>query len=172
MNKKINKRLNIIESVSLLVGIVCMLIGATLHHSSNISGIEIYNTLLFFVGVFAEIVVVSIELFLYYLMEFKYKFFETFYYILELVLSVWINSFAPFAVIIVLTVLHTIKNVFRILAVEKVYRFAGFYDVCMKFGIKTEKPKRKRKAASKTKSARSKAKNTNPVDAATSKSFA
>ena len=149
-----------------------MLIAAALHHGEGIVHVNVYNTILFFIGIAAEITVVSIELFLYNLLEFKYKFFETFYYIIELLLAVWINSMIPFAGIIVLTTFSIMKNVFRIMAVEKIYKFAGFYELCMKFGIKTEKPKRKRKAVTTTKKAKRKVKATDSVDTATSKSFA
>lgn len=151
-----------------------MIVGAALHNGGDISGIKIYNSMLFFIGVIAEVAVVSIELLLFHLLEFKYKFLTVAYYIVELLLAVWVNIMIPFAGIVVLTTFSIIKNVFRVFAVERVYKFLGYYELCTKFGIEVKKPRRTRKKAVAVvakKKTTAKAKTRKPVDA-TSESYA
>lgn len=165
--------MNIVESILVLVGITCMIIAAMLHHSEVTSALKIYNTILFVVGIVSEVGVVAIELLLFHLLEFKYKFFEAVYYIVEFILAVWVNVMIPFAGIVVLTGFSILKNIYRVLAVEKIYKFLGLYEFCKKFGIKIKKPRRSRKVVAVTttkKKAKSKA--TKPVDATTTKSYA
>lgn len=163
--------MNIVESVCVLVGITCMIVAAALHYGEITSGIKIYNTIIFSIGILAEVGIVAIELLLFHLLEFKYKFFEVAYYIVELLLAVWINTIVPFGGIVVLTTFSIVKNVYRVFAVEKIYKFLGFYEICTKFGIKVKKPRRARKAVSVTKK-KVKEKASASVDGSTSKSFA
>ena len=96
-----------------------------------------------------EIVVISIELFFFHLETTKYKFFTVGFYVLDLLLLMFMNAHIPFSGLFVIAAFCILKGVFRILKVEEIYQFLGYYELCKKFGIKVKKPRKARVSASK-----------------------
>ena len=147
MDKKIHKKVILTEAICLFVGILCMFIGVLLHHSESMSGIATYRRLLSIFGIVCEFIIVSIELFLFYLEEKKYKLFTVGYYVLELLCVMLFNFLVPFLGIFILISFNALKNIYRYFNVEYVYKRLGYYELCKKFGIKVKRPRRARATA-------------------------
>ena len=160
-----------------------MILAAVLQRNA-VGGSSIYNTIFMIFGLLCEIAVVSIELMTFHLETIKFKFITFVYYVVELLLAMWINSMIPFAGLVVVTTFSVLKNVYRVLSVEKIYMPLGYYELCKKFGIKVKKPTTRRKKTTTTKKrvavvatkskakAKSKTKRGKAVDTSTSKSYA
>ena len=145
MDKKIHKNLNVIECCCVLIGIICIICAAMIHFGETTS--TIYNTFLFIVGIIAEVIVVSIELFFLHLETIKYKLISIGYFIAELVAIMFMNAAIPFAGLLVLTLFSIMKNIYRVSNVELIYKRLGYYELCKKFGIKVNRPRKARTAA-------------------------
>lgn len=159
MDQKIHKKLNVMETICVLLGISCLCLAAVLHYHMGIPGANIYQILLMVVGIIAEVLVVSTELMLFHLETLPYKFLTAGYYIAELVMIMLMNALVPFAGLLVLTIFSISKNVFRMMKVEVIYERLGWYELCKKFGIKVKKPRKARVTATKKKApAKNKAK--------------
>ena len=179
MNKKVNEILNVVETICVLIVVSCMTFAIVLHYAENFSFLPFCMGGLQILGVLSTVIVVSIELFLFYLEVRKFRFFTVGYYVLELVTTMFVNSKFPFSGLVVLTSFSILKNVFRILQVEKIYQLRAFYEVCKKFGIKVKRPVvRRRKAVSavsvseKNSKKTTRTKKEKSLDTKTSKSYA
>ncbi len=148
MDKKIHKKVNVLETICVLVGIVCMSTSAMLR-GSMIQGLSIYQTMLMIIGLVAEIVVVSVELMLFHLENKKMKFLTVAYYVMEVVTIMLMNARIPFSGLLVLTLFSIAKNIYRVQQVEVIYKPLGYYELCKKFGIKVKKPRKARSMATK-----------------------
>ena len=146
MDKNLHKKLNIIETSCVLAGITCMLSAAMMHMGTRLS---VLNVLFMMVAVLVEVTIVSIELILFHLEEVPYKALSIGYYVVELVATMLVNATIPFSGLIVLTTMSILKNVFRVLNVDKIYKRLGYYELCKKFGIKVKKPRKARVVATK-----------------------
>ena len=146
MNKAIHKNVNIVETLCVLVGITCMFLAFLLRIGEYMN---IVKPILFTIGIMAEVVVVGVELILFHLETLPYKFAFVGFYVLELVLTMLVNTTIPFSGLIVLTTFSIMKNLFRIWKVDTIYKFYGYYELCKKFGIKVKKPRKARASATK-----------------------
>lgn len=126
-----------------------MCLAAVLHFHADIRGFNIYNILLFVIGMIAEVGFVSIELILFHLENRTFKFLSVGYYIIELVLVMLVNATIPFSGLVVLTLFSIMKNIFRTLKVDVIYKPLGYYELCKKFGIKVKKPRKTRVSTNK-----------------------
>lgn len=145
MNKKIHKKVNIIETVCVLVCVLCMSVSAILHANK----VFMFNPALLIVSSIAEIFMIAIELMLFHLETIKYKFITIAFYVIELIMLMIVNMKVPFSGLIVLVTFSIAKNVFRIMKVEEIYQFLGYYELCKKFGIKVKRPRKARMSATK-----------------------
>ena len=144
MDKKIHKKLNVIEASSVIVGIICMAVAAMLRvHTLSI------RPLFVIIGSVVELIVISIELILFHLETKKYKFFTIGYFIIDLLLLMFMNAHIPFSGLLVVLVFCVAKNVYRDLKVDEIYQPLGYYELCKKYGIKVKKPRKARVSASK-----------------------
>ena len=157
MEQKLHKKINIVETVCVLVGITCLFLAAMFRTGEYM---YIAKPILGIIGIIMEIVVVSIELMLFHLETIPYKFASVGFYVLELVLTMLVNISIPFSGLLIVTTFSMIKNIFRVLKVEVIYKPLGYYELCKKFGIKVKKPRKARVTATKksTKSVKSPAK--------------
>ncbi len=146
MNKAIHKKVNIVETVCVLVGITCMFLAAMFRTGEYM---YIAKPILFTIGIIMEVVVVSIELILFHLELIPYKFASVGFYVLELVLTMLVNTTIPFSGLLVVTTFSIVKNLFRIFKVDMIYKPLGYYELCKKFGIKVKKPRKARASATK-----------------------
>ena len=82
MNKKLNKTLNIIELILLIV--ICTIITvSSVLHLNNIS-LSIINYVSIIIGLLSEITIISIELFLFIILKKKYKMYYLTYLFIDL----------------------------------------------------------------------------------------
>ncbi len=51
----------------------------------------------------------------------------------------------------VLVLFSLAKNTYRIMNVDNIYKFLGYYELCKKFGIKVKKPRKVRAAVTRKK---------------------
>ncbi len=146
MNKTIHNKVNIVETVCVLVGITCMFLAAMFRTGEYM---YIAKPILFTIGMLMEVVVVSIELILFHLETIPYKFASVGFYVLELVLTMLVNTTIPFSGLLVVTTFSIVKNLFRVFKVDMIYKPLGYYELCKKFGIKVKKPRKARASATK-----------------------
>lgn len=119
MNKKLNKTLNIIELILLIV--ICTIITvSSVLHLNNIS-LSIINYVSIIIGLLSEITIISIELFLFIILKKKYKMYYLTYLFIDLLLFILATKLIPFGGIISILPLCTIKSVFRISNVKVIY---------------------------------------------------
>ena len=147
MDKKLHKNLNIIEISSVLVGILCIGCAAMLRYTNT----KIITGMLAIIGILAEVTVVSIELMLFHLENKQYKFITIGYFLLEVLLIMLVNIKFPFMGLFVLVLFSLAKNTYRIMNVDNIYKFLGYYELCKKFGIKVKKPRKVRAAVTRKK---------------------
>ena len=141
MNKKINLYLNIIESV-----LIILLIGLGVFFYTNNSHFNsFYSNLIIIMSFIMEFIAVSIELFMFYIMNKKYRGFSVLYYIAELLLPIFINIKFPFIGIGIIMILNIAQNFFRVYKLDIILEKENLYQFCDTFGIKIEKEKTKRK---------------------------
>lgn len=146
MNKKLNLSLNIIESVLVVLTVI---IGGYFYLTE-----AHYNLLAnSFIALGCMIIValiVSIELFLLYLLSNKYKLISLGYYLGIALLVMISNIYVPFFGLILLIIANIIKNYYRIQNREMVYSKEQLYELCDLFNIKIKKERKKRTTVSKT----------------------
>ncbi|MBR3210955.1 MAG: hypothetical protein IKF71_03335 [Bacilli bacterium] len=145
MDKKIHKKLNMIETVCVIMCVICMSVAAIVHPYQ----LALLKTLFLVIVSIAEILVISIELLLFYLETKKYKFITIAFYLIELLSLMLFNMNIPFSGLFVLTSFSILKNVFRVIKVEEIYPLLAYYELCKKYGIKVKKPRKPRASVAK-----------------------
>jgi hypothetical protein len=141
MNKKINLYLNIIESV-----LIFILVGlGVLFYTHNIQLNGLQRNLIITTSFILEFIAVSIELFMFYIMNNKFRGIAVIFYLLELLVPVMINTKIPFVGIALVMKLNIMKNFFRVYKFNLILEKENLYQFCDTFGIKIEKEKTKRK---------------------------
>ena len=164
MNKRLNKILNIIELLTLVVSCIIITISSLLH-LYGIS-INILNYLNITLGLISEIVIISIELMLFILLKRKYKMYYLTYLFIDLVLFIILTKLIPFGGIISILPFCTVKAVYRILNVKVIYEKKYINRYCKLFNIKLSKETKKKVVK------RTKLKQTNKRVSTTQKSYA
>lgn len=139
MNKKVNTILNIIELISILLIGLCLVVSMAIDFPigsfNEISHLEIVKSLVFFSSLFMIVIVVSIELFLFFNYKLKYKFLYILYMIIDLIISLYINTFYPFFGTIIVLLFCIMKSILRINNVSKYYIDDLFYMYCELYNI-------------------------------------
>ena len=90
--------------------------------------------------------IISIEVFLLYLCDKKYKLITIGYYLGEAILLLILNSIIPFYSVMIILCLNMFKNVYRIQKLETIYDKEILYELCDWFNIKIKKTRKKRTA--------------------------
>lgn len=144
MNKKVNFHLNIYEYVAILLASTCMGL-ALLMKLSEATYPAFFGYSVSIFGMFFELIVISIELFLFILLKNSYKFIYIFYVILELIIMVLVTISHPFMGVIVVFAFSMIKNGLRIRFVNNIYIPKEFNRYCKMFGVKFKDYSKKRK---------------------------
>ena len=142
MNKRANLYLNIIEEISFILAF--LLITVMLHYELS----NLLKNICFLSGAIFGLLFIAIELFLFILMNNKSKIIYSLYLIIDLIAVIYINSKFPFSALTVLIVFSIIKDLERVLLVEKIYIPKEFDYYCKMYGIKIKDFKKKRKTVS------------------------
>ena len=143
MNKRANLYLNIIEEISFILAF--LLITVMLKYELS----TLLKNICFISGALFGLLFIAIELFLFILMNNKVKVIYLFYLIIDILSVVLINAKYPFSALTVLLIFSFIKDLERILLVEKIYIPKEFDYYCKMYGIKVKDFKKKKKAVTK-----------------------
>lgn len=144
MNKRANLYLNIYELLS-FVFMVCFM-ESYLYFNQLL---PIYRTLLLIVSMISGILFISMELFLFLLLNKKSKAVYILYLLIDLGLAVYLTIKIPFAGFVVFLLFSTIKNILRVLLVKVIYIPKEFDRYCKMFGIKVRDFKKTRRRVKK-----------------------
>lgn len=139
MLKKLNVLLNVIEFIFSIM--MCLYVCCPLFLDRNI--LISYSYVYMGLGIFSEIVVASIELFLFLMLQKKYRFFYVLFMLVELILMLIVNKKIPFLGIGVIVLGSFIKNSIRIICLDEIYSKNGIYDFCEKFNIYIKMPRKR-----------------------------
>ena len=147
MNKKLNLWLNVTESILVTILVI---IGSFFYITE--AHFNLFGNIFTVIGSMLLVAVtVSIELFLLYLLNNKYKLIVLGYYFIGALLVMLSNAIIPFFGIILIIAFSIFKNIYRIQKSDIVYEKEQLYDLCDMFNIKIKKERKKRASVSKTK---------------------
>ena len=146
MNKRANLYLNIFELLSFLIS-VCFMESYLYFHNLPL----FVKSIIFLVSVLSGILFITIELFLFILLNNKSKVAYCFYMLIDLGLSVFLTIKIPYAGFYIFLLFSTIKNILRVVLVDVLYIPKEFNRYCKMFHItvsdfKKTKTKKKVKA--------------------------
>ena len=139
MNKKANLFLNIGEFVFLILALVFMNL-----YLSNTNLSFIVRNLYFLLSAITGLLFISIECFLFLLMKTKTKVIYGVFLMLDIAIAVFLNLKFPFSCPLVFLIFCILKNVVRIVLVDKIYIPREFNYYCRMFGIKVKDFKKKK----------------------------
>ena len=109
--------------------------------------IAILKSIFVLIGSLIELAVITIEFMLFYLETFRYRFITIAFFVVEVLVLMFMNAHIPFSGLLVLTAFSIMKNVFRVMKVDEIYRTLGYYELCKRYGIKVKKPRKARTTA-------------------------
>lgn len=145
MNKRANLYLDIYEIIAFLLALSCMGLYMTLQELSfpipDLLSISILT-----VGLIFSLLFISIEVFLFLLMNNKARLYYLAFLVIDLLTAIIINKHIPFSAFIVFLIFSMIKNIVRVVLVEKLYIPKEFNRYCKMFNIKVKDFPKKRKS--------------------------
>lgn len=113
MKKNINIKLNIIEFISFILCLLFM--GIYLNNAL------VVKPLFFILGIISGFTFISIETFLYLVMNNKYRIIYIAYLLLGIILGSIINIEYPYIIFLVVVLFSLIKSIYRVLLMDKIY---------------------------------------------------
>lgn len=144
MNKRANLYLNIYEFIAFILALtcigLCMTIGELSFPVPTIMRITILG-----IGTLSALLFISIEVFLFLLMNTKARLIYLAYMLLDIVLAVFMNKLLPFSAFLVVILLCITKNILKVKLVDKIYIPREFNRYCRMFNIKVKDFPKKRK---------------------------
>lgn len=144
MNKRANLYMNFYDFIFFILSFTCIVLFILLGQMSiHIPGIFRYT--LFLLGALSGFIFIGIELILFLIMNLKSKFLYLLYMAIDLLLAVFINSKIPFSFFLVFVLFKVLKDVLRVVLVNKIYKPKEFDKYCKIMGIKISDFKKKRK---------------------------
>ena len=164
MDKRVNDILNVTESVSVLMGVVCLITAALLRSAS----ISQFNIVLLILGLLVEVIMVSIELFLFLNMKLKYKFTYILYLLVDLIFTLIVNEIFPFMGLAIIATFAIAKGFLRIKFMDAIYIPKKLKEYLKMFHITLPK-KKKKKVAKKVSTVKKQTKKATTVKAKTTK---
>ena len=139
MNKRANLYMNIGEFLFLALAILFMNFYLTY---TNIN--FFFRNSFFLFGAVMGLTFIAIECFLFILMNMKTRIAYSAFLLVDVILAVYINLIIPFSCPIVLLTLCLLKNVLRIILVDKLYIPREFNYYCRLLGFKVKDFKKKK----------------------------
>ena len=148
MNSKINKKLNIAEFLFTIIALG--LYGLSMYFGIN--EITFNKTLLLVLGIVFLLSIAIVESFLFILMKPLYRLIYVLYAICLVVFSFPMCGSYPFFIILYIFCLCLMKNICRVVFIDKIFIKNEFYRYCKMFNIKVKREyKRRAKTTSKKK---------------------
>ena len=147
MNKRANVYMNFYDFIFFILSFTCIILFILLGQMNiHIPGIFRYT--LFVIGSLSGFVFIAMEVILFLVMNNKTKLIYLLYLGTELDLALFINSKIPFSFFIVFVLFKLLKDILRVVFVNKIYRPKAFDNYCKLLGIKIrdfKKPIKKKK---------------------------
>lgn len=147
MNKRANVYMNFYDFIFFILSFTCIILFILLGQMNiHIPGIFRYT--LFVIGSLSGFVFIAMEVILFLVMNIKTKLIYLLYLGTELGLALFINSKIPFSFFIVFVLFKLLKDILRVVFVNKIYRPKAFDNYCKLLGIKIrdfKKPIKKKK---------------------------
>lgn len=145
MNKRANLYLDIYEFIAFILALscigLCMILGEL---TFPIPSILRYSILI--IGLVSTIIFLSIETFLFLLMNTKAKISYIGLLLIDIIIASLINRIYPFSAFFIFILFSLIKDILRIKLVDKLYIPREFNRYCRMFNIKIKDfPKTKKK---------------------------
>ena len=142
MNKRANVYINFYDFIFFILSFTCLVLFILLGQMNiHIPGIFRYT--LFVIGALSGFVFIAMEVVLFLVMNFKSKLIYLLYLGTELGLALFINSKIPFSFFIVFVIFKLIKDILRVVLVNKIYKNKVFDKYCKLLGIKIRDFKKK-----------------------------
>lgn len=147
MNKRANVYMNFYDFIFFILSFTCIILFILLGQMNiHIPGIFRYT--LFVIGSLSGFVFIAMEIILFLVMNIKTKLIYLLYLGTELGLALFINSKITFSFFIVFVLFKLLKDILRVVFVNKIYRPKAFDNYCKLLGIKIrdfKKPIKKKK---------------------------
>jgi len=147
MNKRANVYMNFYDFIFFILSFTCIILFILLGQMNiHIPGIFRYT--LFVIGSLSGFVFIAMEVILFLVMNNKTKLIYLLYLGTELGLALFINSKITFSFFIVFVLFKLLKDILRVVFVNKIYRPKAFDNYCKLLGIKIrdfKKPIKKKK---------------------------
>ena len=140
MNKRANLYLNMGEFLFFGISFIGM---SSYLQLTNLS--FLIKTSIFMISSIAGLLFIAIELFLFLLMKKQEKVFYLIFLLLDILVGILVNNYYPFMGFIVFLAFCLIKDILRIVLVNKIYIPKEFDYYCKLYGIKIKDFKKKRK---------------------------
>ena len=134
MNRRANVYLNIIGFISFVLLFIFFIF--TMRIESMVNTNYLYRNITLILTFLSSMIFVSVECLLFVLLQKNYKILETISLILEIVFTIYINCKIPYTFIIVLLCFNLVKDILRIVFVNKIYINRRFTTYCKRYGIK------------------------------------
>lgn len=135
MNKRANIYLNIYGMVAFLLSLSCLGLSLTMTQMTyHLPGIMRGTSII--IGMIFGLIYIAIELFLFILLNGKFKGIELVYIMLEVIGIIYCNNWISFSGFLVLLVCKIIKDILRITLVDVIYQPKEFNRYCKMFHIK------------------------------------
>lgn len=150
MNKRANLYLNIYEFILFILSLSCIGLCMILNEGT-FPVPEILKIVSLGIGLITAILFISIEAFLFLLMNTKSRLLFLFCIILEIAIAIIVNIKIPFSAFLVFMVCSLLKDSLRIKLVEKIYIPKEFNRYCKMFNIKVKDFPKKRTVVKKEK---------------------
>ena len=134
MNRRANVYLNVIAFTSFILLSLFFILTMRIESMEDTNYLLRNITLL--VTFLSSITFVSVECLLFVILQKNYKILEIITLLFEIILAIYINSKLPYTFTILLLTCNLIKDILRIVFVNKIYINRRFTTYCKRYGIK------------------------------------
>ena len=143
MNRRANLYLNIYRAIAVVLCFLCMGLAITLHEVVFKIPL-LLNSIVILIGIVSGFLFISIEVFLFLILNKKSKILYISYIIIDILLAVIINTIYPFSGFLILLGMSLLKDLLRVKYVDKIYQPKEFKRYCKMFNIKISDFKKKK----------------------------
>lgn len=120
MNKEVNLYLNITGFTTFLISFLLLFISFQLESSTS-TIIYLFRNLLLILAMLSGTIFILIEILLFMILNTKIKALLIIYMLLDIVMAIYINNLYPYSFVLVFIGFRIIKDISRVIFVEKIY---------------------------------------------------
>lgn len=120
MNKEVNLYLNITGFTTFLISFLLIFISFQLESSTS-TIIYLFRNLLLILAMLSGAIFILIEILLFMILNTKMKALLIIYMLLDIVMAIYINNLYPYSFVLVFIGFRIIKDISRVIFVEKIY---------------------------------------------------